>query len=191
MPRPSEGETGPGERKCLAHSIIKVTAWTVSLAGPAWSGGLNGIASQMGRLRPREGRTLLSSEELRLLLVGRWAWPGYMTWAELSWGCLMAWGGGWVVCGGCAGLGGAGEATSAFLGAGHGPRRGIRPDASGFGQTSPGYPALLVALGHWETLSLREVGGQEVEDRDQERHKEERQRDKQRWERRGIRDTER
>lgn len=95
------------------------------------------------------------------------------------------------MCGGCAGLGGAGEATSAFLGAGHGPRRGIRPDASGFGQTSPGYPALLVALGHWETLSLREVGGQEVEDRDQERHKEERQRDKQRWERRGIRDTER
>ena len=58
--------------KCAVQSpsrITEVTAWTVSLAGTARSGGLNGVASQMRRLRPREGKDFPRTEGLRPLLA--------------------------------------------------------------------------------------------------------------------------
>lgn len=80
--------------KCAVQSpsrIPRVTAWTVCLAGTAWSGGLNGVASQMCRLRPREGKDFpqdgraqaTSGRVLSLVSLSQpLAWPGSTIWAE-------------------------------------------------------------------------------------------------------------
>lgn len=88
-------------------------------------------------------------------------------------------------------MGGAGKARRqasaifAFLGAGHGGYGlGIGPDSSSFSQRSPEYSALLMPLG------LREVGAQEIEGREGPERGRGRGTERQRRDRRRIRDTE-
>lgn len=79
--------------KCAVQSPSRIPSHSMdSLLGrTAWSGGLNGVASQMCRLRPREGKDFpqdrraqaTSGRVLSLVSLSQpLAWPGSTIWAE-------------------------------------------------------------------------------------------------------------
>ena len=96
--------------------------WTVSQARTARSRGLNGVTSQMGRLRLGRGRPFLCIEGSGHLQHSTGPCfpkpaPGLSTiGAEGQRCCPLAWGGAGLASGGCAGLAGAGRGHLCFPG---------------------------------------------------------------------------